>query len=111
MVAAASEAPNAIVDIVAPDTPSTSTRRIVSNASIADPNQDSAGGSRVWGSTEKASDIFACNFMNYVIGWIWPSGITLDWVRGREGPTVLAWTSSYCLLPPDAKFSPMETIL
>src|SRR5271170_4413086 len=96
MVVAVSEAPNATVDI-ASDTSSTSTRRIVSNASIADPNQDSAGGPRVWGSAEKASDIFACNFMNYAIGWIWPSGITLDWVRGREGPTVLAWTSSYSL--------------
>jgi hypothetical protein len=77
------------------ETPSTSTRRIVSDASIADPNQDSAGGARIWGSTEKASDLFASNFMNYIIGWIWPSGIELDWVRGREGPTVLTWTSSY----------------
>ena len=54
--------------------------------------------------------------MNYAIGWIWPSGITLDWVRGREGPTVLAWTSSYSLLPPPpppaaANFSPKEGIL
>jgi len=49
--------------------------------------------------------------MNYAIGWIWPSGIKLDWVRGREGPTVLAWTSSYCLLPPAAKFSSKEAIL
>src|SRR5271155_1694364 len=105
------EAPNATVGIVASNTPSTSTRRIVSNVSIADPNQDSAGGSRVWGSTEKASDVFACSFMNYAIGWIWPSGIKLDWVRGREGPTVLAWTSSYCLLPPAAKFSSKDAIL
>jgi len=105
------EAPNATVGIVASNTPSTSTRRIVSNVSIADPNQDSAGGPRVWGSAEKASVVFACSFMNYAIGWIWPSGIKLDWVRGREGPTVLSWTSSYCLLPPAAKFSPMEAIL
>lgn len=75
--------------------PSSSSRRIVSNASIADPNQDSAGGARIWASTEKASDLFASNFMNYVVGWIWPSGITLDWVTGREGTSVLTWTSSY----------------
>ena len=73
--------------------PST-TRRIVSNASIANPNQDSAGGGRVWASNEKASDIFASNFMDYVIGWIWSSRITLDWVRGRQGDTTIAWCSS-----------------
>src|ERR1700731_3494489 len=75
---------------------STSTRRIVSNASIADPNQDSAGARDVWASTEKASDLFANNFMTYVLGWMWPSGITLDWVKGREGLSVLAWNNSYC---------------
>lgn len=50
----------------APST-STSTRRIVSNASIADPNQDSAGGGRVWASNEVATQTFADNFMIYVI--------------------------------------------
>jgi hypothetical protein len=78
----------------APST-STSTRRIVSNASIADPNQDSAGGGRVWASNEAASQTFADNFMTYVIGWIWPSRITLDWIRGREGHTTIAWSPSY----------------
>ena len=76
------------------NTPSTSTRRIVSNASIADPNQDSAGGTSVWASTEKASEHFAGTFMDYVIMWIWPSGITLDWVIGRPGTTVIAWNAS-----------------
>lgn len=71
-----------------------SIRRIVSNASIADPNQDSAGGTIIWGSTEKASDIFASNFKNYIIEWIWPSGIELDWVRGREVSTVLTMRNS-----------------
>jgi hypothetical protein len=47
----------------------------------------------LWGSTEKASDLFASNFTNYVIGWIWPSGITLDWIQGSDGPTMIAWTS------------------
>jgi hypothetical protein len=81
--------------VVSDPPPSTSTHRDFSNNSIADANQDSAGGSRMWASNEKASDLFACNFMNYIIGWIWPSGITLDWVRGRGGPPVLAWSSSY----------------
>jgi len=71
--------------------PSTSTRRIVSNASIADPNH---GGISVWASTEKASEHFASTFMDYVIMWIWPSGITLDWVIGRPGTTVIAWNAS-----------------
>ena len=73
--------------------PSTS-RRIVSNASIADPNQDSAGGARVWASNEKASDIFANVFTSHVVGRVWPGGVPLDWVRGRDGVTTLAWSSS-----------------
>ena len=76
------------------NTPSTPTRRIVSIASIADPNQDSAGGTSVWASTEKASEHFAGTFMDYLIMWIWPSGITLDWVTGRPGTTVIAWNAS-----------------
>ena len=80
------------------DTPSGSSRRIVSNASIADPNQSSAGGARVWSSKEKTSDRFANNLMEYVTGSIWPEGITLEWVRGRGGPTTLTWTDTYSLL-------------
>ena len=49
--------------------------------------------------------------MNYVIGWIWPSGITLDWVRGRDGPTMLTWTSSYPSFPSATDVSPKEAIL
>ena len=49
--------------------------------------------------------------MNYVIGWIWPSGITLDWVRGRDGPTMLTWTSSYPSFPSVTDVSPKEAIL
>jgi len=72
-----------------------STRRIVSDASIADPNQDSAGGIRVLASNEKASDRFANNLLEYITGSIWPDGIILDWVEGREGATELVWSSKY----------------
>jgi hypothetical protein len=72
-----------------------STRRIVSNASIADPTQDSAGGARVWASNEKASDIFANILTRHIISAIWPDGITVDWVQGRNGHTKLAWSSKY----------------
>jgi len=75
--------------------PRSSGPRIVSDASIADPEQDSAGGNQVFASNEKASDVFANFFMEYVIGWIWPDGITLDWVKGRIGPTTLNWNISY----------------
>jgi hypothetical protein len=72
-----------------------STHRVVSNSSIAGPTQDSAGGTRVWASNEKASDIFANIFLLYVISSIWPDGITLDWVQGRKGETKLVWSSKY----------------
>ena len=77
-----------------------STRRIVSNASIADPTQDSAGGSRVWASNEKASDIFANILIRHIVSSIWPDGITLDWVQGRNGDTKLIWSSKYIAPPP-----------
>src|SRR5579862_9615860 len=76
------------------------TRRAVSGASIADPTQDSAGGSRVWASNEKASDIFANNLIRHIISFIWPDGITLDWVQGRNGDTKLVWSSKYIPLFP-----------
>jgi hypothetical protein len=71
-----------------------STQRIVSNSSVAGPNQDSAGGTRVWASNEKASDHFANNFLRHVISSIWPKGINLDWVENR-GDTKLVWSSKY----------------
>lgn len=94
-------------------TPSTrsSGRRIVSNASIADPDQDSAGGNRVLASNEKSSDVFANNFMEYVIGWIWPDGITLDWVQGRIGTTTLNWNNSYLPAFPTLRASPAQVPL
>jgi len=70
-------------------------QRIVSSGSIADPSQGSAGGTRVWASSEKSSDIFANNFIIYVMGWIWENGVTLDWVQGRNGVTALEWNNSY----------------
>lgn len=75
--------------------PSSSSRRIVSGASVADPNQDSAGSRRTWASNEKASDIFGNNFISCVLNWIWPDGIMLDWVEGREGETSLTWNCWY----------------
>ena len=72
-----------------------SSQRTVSSASIADPNQDSAGGSRVWASKEKASDIFANVLIPYIMARIWPDGIILDWVQGRTGDTLLEWNNSY----------------
>ena len=72
-----------------------SSKRIVSGASISGPQQDSAGGSRVLSSNEKASDMFANIFMGYVISWIWPDGVKLEWVEGREGETTLDWNNSY----------------
>jgi hypothetical protein len=48
----------------------------------------------VWASNEKASDIFANVFTSHVIGRVWPGGVPLDWVRGRDGVTTLAWSSS-----------------
>jgi hypothetical protein len=88
-----------------------SSRRIVSAASIADPEQDSAGGIRVWASNEKSVDQFANNFMEYVLGWIWPNGVTLDWVQGREGETTLEWSNSYITLISSVDISPQEAIL
>jgi len=74
---------------------SASAKRIVSVGSIAGPDDDSAGGARVWASNEKASDVFANNLLMHVIDDIWRDGITLDWVEGRDGPTVLSWHNSY----------------
>lgn len=71
---------------------STSDRRIVS---IADINQDSTGGTKIWASNEKASDMFGNTFIAYVIRSIWPKGIILDWVQGREGVTSLKWNGWY----------------
>jgi hypothetical protein len=48
---------------------------------------------------------------SYVIGWIWPSGITLDCVMGREGSTVLARSSSYSHLGNPTDISHKEAIL
>lgn len=72
-----------------------STRRIVSDASIADPQQDSAGGIRVLASNEKASDRFANNLIDHITSSLWPDGIVLDWVEGRDGDTSLVWSSKY----------------
>ena len=49
----------------------------------------------MFANKEKASDIFANNLMNYVVTTIWPDGVVLDWVEGREGETTLAWNSGY----------------
>jgi hypothetical protein len=72
-----------------------SNRRIVSDASIAAPEQDSAGGTRVFANNEKSSDIFANNLMYYVVTTVWPDGVVLDWVEGRDGETTLEWNSGY----------------
>jgi len=72
-----------------------SSRRIVSGASIADPEQDSAGGTRVLVSNEKSSDMFANTLLDYVRRRIWPRGIILDWVQGRTGKTTLMWHHTY----------------
>jgi hypothetical protein len=82
-----------------------------SNTPIADPNQDSVGRTRVWASTGNTSDVFASNFMNYIIGWIWPSGISLDWVRGRQEPMMLAWSSLYPSFPSATDVSPRKALL
>jgi hypothetical protein len=79
--------------------------RVVSNASVANPNQDSAGGARVWASNEKASDMFANILIRHVISSIWPDGITLDWVEGRKGDTELVWSSKY-IPSPDRHVTP-----
>lgn len=84
-----------------------STRRIVSNASIADPAQDSAGGARVWASNERASDIFANNLIQHIISSMWPDGIVLEWVQGRDGDTNLVWNNKYLRL----SFSPSPSLL
>jgi hypothetical protein len=84
--------PQAVVKLdVGSQSMSTSGRRIVSSSSIADINQDSTGGTKVWASNEKASDKFANTFIAYVTRSIWPKGIILDWVQGREGVTNLKW--------------------
>ena len=95
--------------------PSRSERRIVSTGSVADPNQDSAGGKRVWASNEKASDVFANNLLMHIIDDVWPGGITLDWVEGRPAATTLRWNNSYRPIPcialcfPDSLWSPFLT--
>jgi len=76
-------------------TPSTG-KRIVSDASIADPEQSSTGGTRVFANNEKASDLFANNLIRYVLDTVWPEGTVLDWVEGRDdGETTLVWNSGY----------------
>ena len=70
---------------------STTSQRIVSDASIAPPEQDSAGGTRVFANKEKSSDSFANNLIKYVLTTVWPDGIVLHWVEGREGETTLQW--------------------
>jgi hypothetical protein len=79
--------------------------RVVSNASVANPIQDSAGGARVWASYAKASDMFANILIRHVISSIWPDGITLDWVEGRKGDTELVWSSKY-IPSPDRHVTP-----
>lgn len=71
----------------------TTSRRIVSDASIAAPEQDSAGGTRVFANNEKASDGFANNLIRYLLSTIWPNGVVLDWVDGRDGDCTLVWNS------------------
>ena len=78
---------------------SASAKRIVSVGSIAGPDDDSAGGTRVWASNEKASDVFANILLMHIIDDIWRDAITLDWVEGRNGPTVLSWHNSYFYFP------------
>jgi hypothetical protein len=89
------QSPTKITTTTTTSKSTTSGRRIVSNASIAHPTQDSAGGTRVWASNEKASDIFANILLLHIISTIWPDGITLDWVRGRSGQTRLTWSHKY----------------
>jgi hypothetical protein len=71
-----------------------STRRIPSGSSMSDPTQDSAGGVRVLASKEKTSDSFANQLLHYIVGVIWPGGVRLDWVRGRNSKTTLRWNDS-----------------
>jgi hypothetical protein len=75
-------------------TTTTTTTQIVSSASIASPEHDSAGGSKVFVSNEK-SDVFANILIHHVISSIWPDRVVLDWVKGRKGDTTLVWTSQY----------------
>jgi hypothetical protein len=78
--------------VISDNAPPNSTRRVVLSISIADPNQQV---------------LFASNFMKYVIGWIWPSGIKADWVMdGGKGPRVLAWEFFVFPIP-----SPKETVI
>lgn len=76
-------------------TTATTSQRIVSDASIAAPEQDSAGGTRVFANKEKSSDSFANNLIRYVLTTIWLDGIVLDWVEGREGESTLQWNGGY----------------
>jgi hypothetical protein len=75
--------------------PSQSSNRIVSAGSIADPNQDSAGGVRVLTSMEKASDSFANQFLVYTISELWPKRLTIDWIQGRDPKPSLRWKQKY----------------
>jgi len=68
--------------------------RIASGASTLDEEKDSTGGDRILFSKEKATDIFAGNLFSYLCSKIWKSDITLDWVKGRNGDTCLAWANS-----------------
>jgi hypothetical protein len=69
-------------------------RRITSTSSMSDPSQDSAGGIRILSVKEKTVDTFANQFLRYVVTGLWPGGIPLNWVRGRE-KTTLRWTETY----------------
>ena len=72
-----------------------SSRRIPSGSSMSDPSQDSAGGVRILAVKEKTVDTFANQLVWYVISGLWPGGVSLDWVRGRDSKTTLRWNDAY----------------
>ena len=72
-----------------------SSHRIPSGSSMSDPSQDSAGGVRVLAVKEKTVDTFANQLLWYIVSGIWPGGVNLNWVRGRDSKTTLRWNDSY----------------
>jgi hypothetical protein len=91
--------------------PSQSSDRIVSAGSIADHNQDSTGGVRVFASMEKTIDSFANQFLSYTVSNVWPNCLTLDWVQGRDPKPSLRWKQKYSQQKSLLIISPQESRL
>jgi len=74
-----------------------SAERIPSITSCFGGEHNSAGGETIMYAKEKASDMFANILAVHLQGRLWPDGIELPWVRGRNAIPRLNWNVTYSL--------------